>query len=515
MKHLEILRSLIVSKASCCYNTYTLPIGRGLNKLNYESPDGKTHGKLNLVDASVDDIRKLAEASSPATFGRGGHCGDDGLVKLGEDVLDLEYRNALKLDKEDFTTNFELKQDEAKMDILKFIRSKVLNPEWGGDKVIRAEMYKINIYGKDGFFKEHKDTPHSPNMFATLILKDAEKGTIACIAFYSDVTHEVKPVIAGNRLTITYSLYLEDKDVDSGTSGNNSESENYMEVDTGDEELEGVSAKNLESDAKEGKENRKIDGQDNDSNDSDDDNYVDDEDVEDIDYDDDEVVEDVRGEYNEDVIQDYIQRYDNSVVKERYVTSKDEKAFEDALKAALDDPKFMPKGGALGFGLSYEYPIRGLESSLLDFTLKGSDAMIMRVCKRLDLSPTLSSVYDSWEDRDWKYNNGKADQIITNQVRSLDGMQIEWSDDPVKILKGKAVLEIDDEEEPEPPSKRLNCNAVRILWVRNVRRYSHFKRSYIHYGNEASLNYLYGYIALTVNVDSAQNRLAGKEQNVS
>ncbi|KAF8996746.1 hypothetical protein BDQ17DRAFT_1181614, partial [Cyathus striatus] len=252
----------------------------------------------------------LFNACSPATFGRG-----------GEDVLDPSYRKALKLDKSDFATNFELKQysnSNTGFDILNCVRNKLLDGD-NEEKSITAELHKLSVYGKDAFFKEHKDTPQSTDMFASLviafptphceggelvlthsdkswtwnsasILRDAPKGSFAFIAFYSDVNHEVKPITAGDRLTVTYNLYLES--------------------------------------------NKPKENGDHDS-------------------------------------------------KEE--ASVDEKEFENALKAALDDPKFMESGGTLGFGLNFQYPIKNKKLRSISKNLKGSDAMIRRVCERLGL----------------------------------------------------------------------------------------------------------------------------------
>ena len=95
--------------------------------------------------------------------------------------------------------------------------------------------------GKDAFFKAHVDTPRSELMFGSLVivfptaheggalklraaghhegemlewtfessalLAQQDKPSIAYVAFFSDVEHEVMPVISGHRVTITYNLY--------------------------------------------------------------------------------------------------------------------------------------------------------------------------------------------------------------------------------------------------------------------------------------------------------------------
>lgn len=92
--------------------------------------------------------------------------------------------------------------------------------------------------GPGQFFKAHKDTPRAENMIASLVvvlptsheggklelkheghastfdsaslLSKASKRSIAFTAFFGDVIHEVTPVTAGYRVTLTYNLYLND-----------------------------------------------------------------------------------------------------------------------------------------------------------------------------------------------------------------------------------------------------------------------------------------------------------------
>lgn len=90
--------------------------------------------------------------------------------------------------------------------------------------------------GKDAFFKTHKDTPRSENMVSSLVavfptphsggelvprhgkrewmfdgaslISSQPSPSIAYIAFYSDIEHEVLKVASGHRVTITYNLYI-------------------------------------------------------------------------------------------------------------------------------------------------------------------------------------------------------------------------------------------------------------------------------------------------------------------
>ena len=97
-------------------------------------------------------------------------------------------------------------------------------------------MFWINPE-KDSFFKAHKDTPRGTDMFGSLVIiyptaheggelvlrhKDREwkfdavslttprSHSLAYVAFYSDIEHEILKVTSGRRVTITYNLYLGD-----------------------------------------------------------------------------------------------------------------------------------------------------------------------------------------------------------------------------------------------------------------------------------------------------------------
>ena len=93
----------------------------------------------------------------------------------------------------------------------------------------------IAMIGEGAFFKPHQDTPRGQDMFGSLVvvmptpheggqlvlrhngeewtfdaaalLSGKAPNTLAYIAFFSDVEHEVLPVASGYRVTLTYNLY--------------------------------------------------------------------------------------------------------------------------------------------------------------------------------------------------------------------------------------------------------------------------------------------------------------------
>ena len=97
---------------------------------------------------------------------------------------------------------------------------------------IDAQLYKLLVYGRGGFFSTHRDTEKAPGMIATLtialpvageggelivrhrgreVITDMnvdEASELAFAAFYADCPHEVRPVVSGHRLVLVFNLCL-------------------------------------------------------------------------------------------------------------------------------------------------------------------------------------------------------------------------------------------------------------------------------------------------------------------
>ncbi|OBZ76950.1 hypothetical protein A0H81_03403 [Grifola frondosa] len=216
-EQLELLRSAIVQKQPFCSGA--LPLSPE-NFILFYGKDDVAH-RIDLSQASDDALKLLSETCDAATFGLN-----------GQDVLDESYRKAGKLDISHFAFNF----DVYHSGLINTIREHLLEGT-PATRPIRAELYKLNVYGKDSFFRSHKDTPRGSTMFGTLVIvfptrheggalvlrhdekewtfdsaevvSDEPKPSIAYITFYSDVEHEVLPVESGYRVTITYNLHFE------------------------------------------------------------------------------------------------------------------------------------------------------------------------------------------------------------------------------------------------------------------------------------------------------------------
>ncbi|KAJ6084515.1 hypothetical protein N7486_011315 [Penicillium sp. IBT 16267x] len=187
----------------------------------WESKDDTSQPKKLVLpprDSNDPSPRQLVADCEPAGFGRG-----------QEDVMDPEYRRAGKLEPSQFVTSFHF---------MDYDHRKILAPpldlkENVAPRRIEAELYKLNVYsGPSGLFRKHVDTPRSKSQIGSLVvcLPSAFKGgnlivrhkgkemdfdwehqsadVIQWAAFYSDCEHEIKTITHGERITLTYNLYI-------------------------------------------------------------------------------------------------------------------------------------------------------------------------------------------------------------------------------------------------------------------------------------------------------------------
>ncbi len=98
------------------------------------------------------------------------------------------------------------------------------------DASVTAELYKLLVYDRGGFFLAHRDTEKAAGMFGTLVVtlpstyrggalrirhagrevtldtNAADPSELSYVAFYADCEHEVLPVQKGNRVCLVYNL---------------------------------------------------------------------------------------------------------------------------------------------------------------------------------------------------------------------------------------------------------------------------------------------------------------------
>ncbi|KAI9706510.1 MAG: hypothetical protein M1836_003516 [Candelina mexicana] len=163
---------------------------------------------------SSRDAKAIKEASHQAPFGKG-----------SDTIVDTSVRKTQEID----AHQFELR-NPAWQKYLQDIINDVAKDLGVGPSGVRAEPYKLLLYEKGAMFKPHRDSEKAPRMFGTMVIclpseheggqvwlnHDRRKKTFdtaktsafeqSYIAWYADVTHEIRPVTSGNRLVLTYNL---------------------------------------------------------------------------------------------------------------------------------------------------------------------------------------------------------------------------------------------------------------------------------------------------------------------
>ncbi len=168
------------------------------------------------VPISAADARRLIERASQAPYGRG-----------EQTIVDTNVRRVWQLEPQRFALRNAAWS--AFMDgIVETVRK-----EFGIDKKVGHELYKLLIYEPGSFFAPHRDTEKTPGMFATLVVGlpsrheggtlivthdgetkridfggDKSEFDIQYAAFYADCRHEMTPVTSGHRICLVYNLAI-------------------------------------------------------------------------------------------------------------------------------------------------------------------------------------------------------------------------------------------------------------------------------------------------------------------
>lgn len=402
-------RDILNDKPPYCCGTLSV---RGSQLILFYGKEVLNARRLDFSDVTDDQLEHLSATCEPAAFGLN-----------RENVIDERYRKAGKLD----ATHFAFCFDVPESDLITIICDNLLRGRQVNSD-IQLEKYKLNVYGKDSFFKPHKDTPRGNNMFGSLVLmlptrheggalvlRDGDKEwtfdsakemqehdgpCLAYAAFYGDVDHEVLPVIAGYRVTITYNLYF-------GRTARLSSRDPTQDI-----------------------------------------------------------------------------RHDN---------------LKGAFQTLLSDPSFLPKGGYLGFGLGRQYPL-DWNSDLRDLEqyLKGDDAALMEVCNELSLDASLRLYVDN------EYSDNV--DILCKNVPDLGCEEIE--DLEYHLCGSNGALRVQARElHPDEDYRYWDTKPdIVIHWATPVTVFGDILGPYAHYGNEASISYVYGCVCLIVAIGPYDSR---------
>ncbi|TEB32368.1 hypothetical protein FA13DRAFT_1731566 [Coprinellus micaceus] len=173
-------------------------------------------------------------------------------------------------------------------------------------------------------------------------------------------------------------------------------------------------------------------------------------------------------------------------------------SFTTVLKSfatAIASPSILPKGGALGFGLLYRYPIDPKNTNLREFTgaLKGNDALLRAVCKFLGLEPSVKILYSEPD----------GDTFLSDEVTYGEDISDLYGDGiPLKKRMrdagGKLVVGYGDS---------ASSFKLPVLWVTQPSEMVTTDIAYVTYGNEANLSFMYGDLVLAATFPAYRQRV--------
>eukprot|EP00116_Pleurobrachia_bachei_P000938 sb/3461200/ len=209
-----------------------------------------------VLSEQIDRFERLREAMPQASFGHG-----------SETKCDTGVRDALQLPADKFEVKVNIIENSSTLDLGDALATSGVLEEvqrnLGIDSErfdLVAEQYSLNMYGKGGHFKKHKDTPRGSDMVGTLLVQlpgayyeggaleisvgDGLKKNVvleghksisdqpymwqyyianSCqwqapdpkelriAAFFCDIDHEVMKVLEGLRLTVAFILRIKEK----------------------------------------------------------------------------------------------------------------------------------------------------------------------------------------------------------------------------------------------------------------------------------------------------------------
>ncbi|KDQ51577.1 hypothetical protein JAAARDRAFT_139962 [Jaapia argillacea MUCL 33604] len=183
-----------------------------------------------------------------------------------------------------------------------------------------------------------------------------------------------------------------------------------------------------------------------------------------------------------------------------------------AFEKLLLDETFLPAGGSLGFGLRHQYPLpkNGTLSHLSD-CLKGSDAVVMRVCQTLSLSASVCVTFEKKGDvvllKSMPSMPTEADHDelgIIGILRGQDYTRKNRAGQPIQVSRDGDVIKV--KQNPKNYSYYPLSVDREVFWVTKSLALNREKKPFLAYGNEASLDYVYGDVCLIVSVGPLDKR---------
>ena len=202
---------------------------------------------------------------------------------------------------------------------------------------------------------------------------------------------------------------------------------------------------------------------------------------------------------------------DNGPVSTNHAVSRhlapplvNEGAFRKAFTALLENPEFLAEGGTLAFGLRHVYPIQDSTNlKHLYNVLKGSDAVVYQSVRAIGCEPVLYMYYN--HDR----LSDEAEGVLIDRVVNFTRYYDPEGQDLVEFLHEEGGIIVTEERESlREWRESLYATAEEVEWVTPMTTINQKEDAYIHYGNESTLDFVYGEVCLVVRIGKAGDRLA-------
>jgi hypothetical protein len=180
-----------------------------------------------------------------------------------------------------------------------------------------------------------------------------------------------------------------------------------------------------------------------------------------------------------------------------------ENRMKSSLEALLNDPKFLPRGGLVAFGLSHKYPFKNTtQLSALEGRLKGTDALLKQIWEEVfpDIDLELKALY-----------RGDSCFVLVNEFVEIGSSEMKdgVTDYLVDQCQGKRVYTTAMKKKNPRLSKHYP-DARLSEWLTPMNDVNQFKELYAAaYGNGPSLGHTYGDICLVAEIKSAKGRGLG------
>ena len=171
--------------------------------------------------------------------------------------------------------------------------------------------------------------------------------------------------------------------------------------------------------------------------------------------------------------------------------------FSEAFKALLGNPEFMADGGTLAFGLRHVYPIEKSLKHVYNI-LKGSDAVVYQSMRALGFEPVLYVYYEQ------KYTTSPQGAMVDKQIKfSTD----EYEASVPEIVQAEGGIPVRQDRWTIRYTSDDMCPEL-VEWVTPLTTYNRQEDVFVHYGNEATLDWAYGDVCMIVRIGKAGDRLA-------